>query len=420
MRWTRLGWEAINMALGALVANRQRSLLTMLGVGTGIFAIVGILTMVNSLQQSLTSNLSSLGNTTLFVHHWPWAEGGQDWYKFMGRPKVSFEDFRALRDGLSEVEAISYDVSLKRQTLRSQGRSVDGIDLTGVTQQALTVKAMQFQAGRYFTEMEAHLGSPVCIIGHSIAANLFPQGDAVGQTLRVGGKRLRVIGVMKEQGATLFPGMPTEDTRLYVPYRFLAGRYNLSRRSIDKVITIKARDYSALPLVESQIEGIVRTVRGLGPRDDNNFAINKQEALMDRFEQFFGYLDLGGWVISIFSILIGGFSIGNIMYISVRERTMEIGVQKALGSTRGFILYQFLVESVLLCLLGGVLGLLAIMAIGGLVQLLLNAISLPLTVAFALKDVATGLGLSVGIGLISGFMPALIAARMDPVEAIRQ
>ena len=415
----RLSQEGLRLALNALGANRQRSFLTMLGVATGIFAIVGILTMVNSLQTSLTRNISSLGNTVLFVHHWPWAEGRDEWYKFVGRPKASYRDFQKLKQNLQRVKGVSYEVTAKNQVLRALGRDVSGVDVTGVTHDEQIVRDLRFQAGRFFTEMETHLGSGVCVIGDNLARNLFPQGSAVGQYVRLAGKRLRVIGVQARQGAPLFPGMPNEDDKVYVPYRLMASMFALSSRSLDKVIVVKADTYEAVPWVENEIEGLMRAARGLRPQAENNFAINKQEALMDRFEQFFGYLDTGGWVISLFSILIGGFSIGNIMYISVRERTMEIGVQKALGATRGFILYQFVAEALLLCGLGGIMGLLLIFVLGGLVQLLLGQLGIPLSVVFAPQDVLTGLGLSLLIGLLAGILPSLIAARMDPVEAIR-
>jgi len=412
--------EGLQMASRAIRANRQRAFLTMLGVATGIFAITGILTMLGSLESSLSKNLASLGNTTLFVHHWPWAEGGNEWYKFYNRPRVSYRDFQKLKSGLDRVEGVSFGASLRQQVVRVDGQSAAGIEVVGVTQDHRQVVNMTFEQGRFFTEIESHLGSAVCIVGASIADALFLGRPAVGQSIRVGGKRLKVIGIQTRQGAPLFPGMPNEDEKVYVPYRFMAGMANLSSRSLEKVITLKAKTYDDLPYVENSVEGIMRAARGLRADADNNFAINKQEALMDRFDSFFGYLETGGWVISIFSILIGGFSIGNIMYISVRERTGEIGVQKALGATRPFILFQFVMEAVLICVLGGLLGLMVTFGVGGLVQLLLNALEVPLTVAFTSENVMLGLGLSVIIGLVSGVFPSIIAARMDPVEAIRQ
>ncbi|RMG73562.1 MAG: ABC transporter permease, partial [Bacteroidetes bacterium] len=352
--------EGIRLALKAIGTNRMRAFLTMLGVGTGIFAITSILTMVNSLKVSLTEGIAALGNTVLFVHHWPWAEGGEEWYKFINRPMVSYSDYQDLKQRLTHVDGVCLEATARGQTVRAEGRSLSNIELGGVTHDKVVIGEMAFSEGRYFSEIESHLGSAVCFVGDNIAKELFPDGDALNNTLRVQGKRLRIVGIMERKGAGLFPGMPSEDDRVYVPYKVLAGMFNLNKRGIEKVIQIKATSHEDLPYVEEEVIGIMRASRGLKPATENNFAINKQEALMERFEQFFGVLATGGWWISIFSILIGGFSIANIMYISVRERTREIGVQKALGSTRSFILFQFLMEAVLICLIGGLLGLWAV------------------------------------------------------------
>lgn len=411
-------WEGVKIAFKAIISSRLRSFLTMLGVATGIFAITGILTMVNSLQVSLTENLSALGNTTIFVHHWPWADGGQEWYKFINRPRVSYRDYRVLKENLRRVKGVAYMATASRQTIRAEGRSVSSVEVVGVTHDLVSVTDQEFQAGRYFSPIESHLGSAVCLIGHGIAENLFPDIDPIGKHIRIKGKRFLVIGVREKMGMDLF-GKSSEDDKVTIPYTFLEGMFNLNNRNFEKMILVKADTREDLEYVESEITGLIRRARGLRPQAENNFAINKQEALMSRMEDFFGYLDIGGWVISIFSILIGGFSIGNIMYISVRERTSEIGVQKALGSTKPFILYQFISESVIICFLGGLLGLFFVFCLGMIIQVILTVVNVPLSVSFSLADLGLGLGLAVGIGLISGFVPALMAARLDPVLAIR-
>ena len=359
-----------------------------------------------------------MGNTTIFVHHIPWADGGQNWYKFANRPQVSYRDFRMLQENLTQVRGVALLATASRQTLRSEGRSISSVDVVGATHHLDKVTDQQFQAGRYFSPIESHLGNAVCLIGHNISENLFPDSNPIGQYLRIRGKRFLVIGVREKMGNDLF-GNKSEDDKVTIPYVCMDQMFNLSNRSIQRMIMIKAEDHDQLPYVESEITGILRRARGLRPQVEDNFAINKQEALMSKMEEFFGYLDIGGWVISIFSILIGGFSIGNIMYISVRERTSEIGVQKALGADRGFILYQFISESVMICLLGGILGLFFVFCLGLVMQVLLNIIQIPLSVSFALSDIGVGLALAASIGLISGFVPALIAARLDPVLAIQ-
>lgn len=412
--------EGLRMALRAIGANRQRSFLTMLGVAMGIFAIVSILTLVNSMQTSITKNLSALGNTTIFVHHWPWKDNRDEWYKFFNRPKVSYRDYEKLKQGLTQVEGVLYEVSVRGQMARADGRSVSNIELVGGTEDGGVVKDLAFASGRYFSEIEHHLGGAVCIIGYNIAEGLYPGGNAVGKFLRVGGKRLKVIGVLDKVGSNMFFGAASDDDKIFVPYSVLARMFNLNNRFTEKIITIKASSHEDVPFVESESIGLVRAARGLRPSVEDNFAINKQEALMEQFDRIFGYLEKGGWFISIFSILIGGFSIGNIMYISVMERTNEIGIQKALGSTRRFILFQFISEAIMICVFGGLIGLTLVFAMGLLIQVALTALQLSFQVSYALGDLMTGIGLSAFIGLVSGIIPASKAATIDPVIAIRQ
>jgi putative ABC transport system permease protein len=232
------------------------------------------------------------------------------------------------------------------------------------------------------------------------------------------GGELVVIGVMAKAGINLFGGSADED--ILIPYPLMTRLYNMNERAIDKVIAVKAADYSRVDAVESQIVGQMRISRGLRPGTEDDFAINKQESLMQNLDDLFGYLNTGGVVISLLSLLVGGFGIANIMFVSVRERTREIGIQKSLGATRGFILSQFLLEAIALCVFGGLLGFVLLFIVAGLAQLAVSAMDLGLSVVIAPGDLVLGLVLSVAIGIISGLVPSLMAARMDPVVAMRQ
>lgn len=228
-----------------------------------------------------------------------------------------------------------------------------------------------------------------------------------------------VVGVMERRGQGLVQFGASDDDKVFIPFQKFGSMYALNSRGIDKVIAVKAKEYDNLEFVEQETIGLIRSARGLSIRQDNTFSINKQEALMSRFEDVFRYLRIGGIVISIFSVLIGGFSIGNIMYISVRERTNEIGVQKALGSARGFILSQFLTEALMLCIMGGMIGIAFVGLIGVLVQAVLGTLDLALEVSFSIADLLTGMAVAAFIGLVAGTIPALMASKLDPVEAIR-
>ena len=412
-------WEGLKIALEAIGTNRMRAFLTMLGVATGIFVITSILTLVNTLQVNLTQSIAALGNTTIFVHHFPWAQDGQDWHKFFNRPKVDYRDYSRLKQNLRRVEGISYEITANGQTIKAGRESASNMAIVGASYDVGKMHNFEFDWGRFFSEVEIQSGAPVCILGYNIAENVFPDQVALDKYIQVKNKRLKVVGVLSKKGDAIFPGMPSDDNRVFVPFRLMPRLFNMNSRAVDRVITIKAERREDLEYVENETIGIVRAARGLKPSIENNFAINKQEALMNRFDSLFGNLEIGGWVISIFSILIAAFSIGMIMYISVRERTNEIGIQKALGSTRSFILYQYIIEAILICVIGGLFGILMVFGLGAIAQYILQQFELEIVVSFSTLHIFTSIGLSAFIGLTAGFIPALIAARMDPVEAIR-
>ena len=320
--------EGIKIALEAIRTSKLRAFLTMLGVATGIFAITSILTMVNSLERSITDNLSSLGNTTLFVHHWPWKDNSQDWYKYFNRPQVSYQDFQRLKQKLDGVSGVSFQATFSGQVVKAGGQSVEQTTVNGVTYDMAAISSLEFEEGRYFSEVEDQVGSSVCLLGYNIAEGLFPGKPALGDYVRLRGKRLRVVGIIKKQGGLPF-GPSSIDDQVFVPYRVAASMYNLTRRSVDKVITVKALSYDNLDYVENEIIGIVRTSRGLKPNQENNFAINKQESLMEMIGAFFAVLKGGGYIISFFSILIGAFAIGLTINFSGREPPNGIGIQRA-------------------------------------------------------------------------------------------
>lgn len=407
----KLAWQAIN-------GKRTRTFLTTLGVATGIFTISGILTLVNSMQSSVTENLSALGNTTLMVHHWPWKDNSDDWYRYFNRPKVSYRDFDRLSRDLDNVEGVAYVVTANRQSARRKGREMSNISLVGVTADLPLISDLEFSEGRFFSEMEHHLGSGVCVIGYNLGENLFPGQNPIGKDIRVGSKQMIVVGLIEKQGATMFGG--SDDDKVYVPYKTLARMVNMNQRSVDKMISIKASSRELLDEVEAETIGIIRAARGLKPKVEDNFAINKQESLMAQVDQIFGILESGGLVISLFSVLIAAFSIGMIMYISVKERTKEIGIQKALGATKGFILFQFLIEALLICIGGGLVGLFGVFLLGEVITFFLTRADIALTIALDTGNILMGLGLSLSIGLLAGIFPAGIAASVDPVIAIRE
>lgn len=413
---TLLLQETFAIAWKAISANRFRAFLTMVGISIGIFAITLIGTLVYSLESAITRNLSALGNTVMYIHHWPWKDNSADWFRFMNRPKVSFRDFEYLETNIPEA-LIAYEMTRGGQKLKYGKNSLENVSLKGVTWQYQKINDFQFQYGRYFTPIESSAGRMVCLVGYNIARELFGNANPIGEMVVLGGQKLQVVGVVEKQGSGIFGD--SFDDRMVIPYPLMARLFKESSRSGDRLITVKAPSYEAVPRMEEEVRGWIRAARGLKPSMEDNFAINKQEMLMTQLDSIFVSLRIGGVFISILSILVGGFGIANIMFVSVKERTHEIGIQKSLGATREFILLQFLQESILLCIAGGIIGILLLFGSAALGQFIINKIEFDFRILISWMDLFYGLILSVAIGIISGFSPSWVAAKMDPVEAMR-
>lgn len=411
-------FESLKFSLRSIRSYKLRAFLTMFGISIGVFAITIVFTLVNSMQYSISRNISSLGNTVMFVHNWPWKDNSEDWYKYFNRPKISMSDYLRLKNNLSNTKAIALIVTKKDVQVKVEKRSAENLEIKGITYDYEKVSSFEFQAGRYFTPIEVENGRNVCIVGSTVATNLFENGPFLNREITVGGRKLKVIGVLKQQGRNLFGD--NQDEYFVVPLPTFSGLYSIQQRHIDKVIAVKALSYEKFQTVENDVISLIRLNRGLKPDAEDNFSINKQESLMKEVQRFFDYLNTGGVVISIFSLLIGGFGIANIMFVTVKERTKEIGIQKSLGATRAFILIQFLLEAIILCLIGGLIGLCMLFGVVGSLTLAMKAFSTGLDIVVLPIDIVIALTISAIIGILSGFLPSLVASRLNPVEAMRQ
>ena len=413
MIFLKLFRESILFAYDALRQNKLRTLLSLLGVTIGIFTIIAVFSAVDTLRDNLQKSVNKLGSNSVYVEKWPWVgDENFPWWKYMQRPVSNLRDFRELQERSQTAEAISYEISVSNRKIKYKSNTIDGVSIYAATQDHNKTWNFDFQEGRYFADIESRTGAAVGIIGAEVAENLFPNIDPVGKQIKVMGKYVTIIGVFSKEGEDML-GL-SSDKQVLIPLNFARSIIDVQNQNYNPSIVVKGKAGIPVDEVEGELKGLMRSIRSLGPGEDDNFSLNKVTLLSDQLDILFAVLNTAGFFIGIFSILVGGFGIANIMFVSVKERTNIIGIQKSLGAKNYFIMLQFLIEAIILCLLGGLIGLLLVYGGTFLVKWLAD-----MTIVLYLNNIIFGIGTSVTIGIISGIIPAYSASKMDPVEAIR-
>ncbi|MFD1141837.1 ABC transporter permease [Larkinella insperata] len=412
MKFLRQTYESFRFAWQALRSNLLRTTLSLLGVTIGIFAIIAVFTIVDSLERNIKDSLAGIGDRVMYVQKWPWGFGGGEyqWWKYFQRPEPSLTEFKFLQERLENAEAVVAMDFRGQVTVKNGNNSLQAL-IQGTSLDYNKISNVPVEQGRYFSQQEIDAARNVAIIGADVAETLFPDQDPIGKEFKLNGLKYAVIGVQERKGESLvnFGGNP--DKKCLIPIGAFAKMYHSVYPSIDIAVKGYENDEGLLE-VESEVRGLLRARRGLKPMQEDNFALNRPEAAAQAISGLFAVLTVAGWVIGSFSILVGGFGIANIMFVSVKERTNIIGIQKSLGAKNYSILFQFLFEAVFLSLIGG--------GVGILLVYLLSFIKLgTLEIILSPANIMLGLGVSSIIGTISGILPALVAARMDPVIAIR-
>ncbi len=408
--------ESFLFAFEALRVNKLRTILSLLGITIGIFAIISVFTVTDALERKIRTDVQSLGNNVIYIQKWPWTpEGGDEypWWKYMNRPLPGYKEMTELEHRVNTVDAFAYVASIGGQLIKYKNSSVENASVLAVSQEYNEIKSFELEDGRYFTEAESNSGRPICILGANVAAALFPNGNAMNKEVSVRGSKFEVVGVIKKEGKSMVD-ISTDDNMI-IPVNFARNLVNLRSDRIDPYMMVKARESVAMPEMRDELRGAMRSIRKLKPREEDDFALNETSLLAEGLNQLFSTLGLAAWIIGGFSILVGGFGIANIMFVSVKERTPIIGIQKSLGSKNYFILLQFLIESITLCIFGGMMGL----GIVFLLTLLFSGMFEEFTFVLTTGNIVMGIGVSAIIGVISGFVPALQASQMNPVDAIR-
>lgn len=411
MIFFRILKESFQFAIHALTVNKLRTFLSLLGVTIGILTIVAVFTVFDSLEKSIRGSVEELGSNVIYVQKWPWGGGGEyAWWKYYQRPEPSYDEMEKLQRRLKNAGNVAFAFGVN-QTVKFRRNSVENVAVTIVSHDYNEIWQYGLEHGRFFSEIESRRGVPVVILGKDVAEGLFPTGDPLGKEIQILGRRLRIIGITEKQGSSLV-GQDIDET-VFVPVNYVRSLMSLKNQN-GAIIMAKAKEGVELSALRDEMEGAMRSIRRLKPKADNDFALNEISIISNSLDGLFRVVGIAGAVIAGFSILVGGFGIANIMFVSVRERTNQIGIQMSLGAKRHFILLQFLLEAIILCLVGGLVGI-------GIVAILLNFTgSFPFEVVMSFSNIMLGVSISLIIGVVSGFIPALMASRLDPVDAIRQ
>ncbi|CAN5451421.1 ABC transporter permease [soil metagenome] len=410
--------ESFLSAFHEIVSNKLRAFLSLLGITIGIFCIVSVYTAIGSLEYNIHTSLDKIGSRVFYIEKFPWTdEGRTSWFKFLRRPNPDLDDYDALKKGVTGAEGVSMMFTIKK-TVKQAGNAMK-VNVFGISYDYYLIKDMVFDEGRYFSVSEVERGANVAIIGKGVADVLFPGSRSiVGKDITVLGASAQVIGVLEKEGEDVL-GI-TSDDAILLNYNFVKKLIDLNSNFIGTRIAVKgAADISSEDM-RDQIGIVMRQERRLSPLQEDNFAINEMSMFSNILDAIFAGIRFGGGIIGLFSIAVGGFGVANIMFVSVKERTAIIGIKKALGARNSFILLEFLIEAIVLCMLGGILGLIMVFLLVTVGEyIILHNFEMHFTFVISATEVILGLAGSAAIGIIFGIIPAYQASRMRPVDAIR-
>lgn len=411
--------ETFSQVFQELRNNKLRTFLSLLGVTIGIFCIIAVLSAVDSLKRNMENGLNKLGTDMIYITRWPWQFSNEEytWWEYIKRPTMQYDEYQILADKLTKAKAVAIEAWLNADEVKFRSNSITSANISGVTDQYNSVYTMNFMEGRYFNDNESVGGAAVAILGYAVAQELFPPGiEPVGKYILVNSRRmqykLRVIGVLEKEGESIID--ISNDNSIIIPFNFVRRVVDMNSGMMDPMIEVRPKEGVSADEIKDEIYPIMRNARNLRPAEPNDFAVNEVTLAADALDSMFAVLNLVGLIIGGFSILVGGFGIANIMFVSVQERTSIIGIKKSLGAKNYLILTEFLIEAIILSLIGCVLGLALVWA-----TMLIADKATDFGFILSLQNVLIGAGISIGLGILAGILPAINASRMDPVEAIR-
>lgn len=404
--------SSFKIALQELWKNKLRTFLSLFGVTIGIFCIISVLATVNSLELNIKSEIKALGSNTIYIDKWEWG-GGPDypWWKYVNRPSPQIDELPEIKQRTATAERIAFVLNTT-SSADAEENSLSNVILYGVTEEFNGIQPVEIQYGRYITDAEFGLGSNTVVIGTEIAEKLFGDAQrAVGKQITTKGKKLIIVGVIKKQGATIVGGWQF-DKSIIIPYRF--ARNIMNEKKSNPLIMVKGKENLSSKAVKDELQSVMRSIRKLKPTQEDDFALNDINDVSDSMNSAFASINIGGWAIGALSFIVGIFGVANIMFVTVKERTSQIGLKKAIGAKNSVILAEFLLESAFLCIIGGLVGLVLVFI---LTKIVTAALHFPVFLSATI--ILLALFICIAAGILAGIIPALQASRMNPVVAIR-
>jgi putative ABC transport system permease protein len=401
--------EGLAISFKAIRANKVRSILTTLGIVIGVTSVVLMSTAIKGIDNAFQTGVASLGSDNLYVDKWEWFNDDIPWWELRNRKNLDLEDFKKFQEQAKLPLAVAPTV-WSFQSVKSKEKSLDGIMIEGTTDEYIKTTNLTFSDGRFFNELESNGGRNVAVIGSDIAKKLFPNGYVTDQEIKIKGHKFKIVGVLEEQGSWVM-GNFNPDKQVFIPVQNIF-KYLQSENMRSITINIRAKNSQMVEATKEEAIGIMRRVRGLAYNQENDFSINQQEGLLTTINQTVGVIQIAGLFITGLSLFVGAIGIMNIMFVSVKERTKEIGIRKAIGAKRRTILGQFITEAAVICLIGGLIGLIFALVLS-------IAINQFLPTSIQVDAIVLAIVISLITGVLSGFAPAYTAAKLDPVEALR-
>jgi putative ABC transport system permease protein len=403
--------SSFRLTMQELMVNKLRTSLSLIGISFGIFCIIGVLATVNSLEMNIQNQIKSLGTNTIYIDKWDYT-GGPDypWWKFVNRPVPKFEEVNFIKERSQLASKVAFEIDT-RVNLEYDNYALEGVTMFGVSEEENDIQPITMAYGRFISGNEFSSGSPVAIIGYTNAENLFGNASlAIGKEIKIGDNKTTIIGVIKKMGTSMIGW--DYDQSIITSYRF--ARQLVNENNSGPKIMVKGKDNVSSAALADELEGVMRSIRKLSPTQEDNFSLNQITSFSDRVSSLFSSINIGGWAIGILSLVVGAFGIANIMFVTVKERTAMIGIKKALGARKRSILSEFLLEAAIICIMGGLIGLILVFL---LTLVLTNLFNFPVYISTGILTLA--ISICILIGILSGIIPAYTASRLDPVVAIR-